>query len=282
MTAQNSKIVTYLLTVFVLLHAVHGSVIDRRTQYTLNKNAITWNKNCDAANPKNKQETKRAAVERAWVGALELSSTAWNRFNTVTWPRIKQTQLTEDAQQYIYLHDPGPGKNGRPKDAELEISCADTWEEEDGSDACMNSAGTGSVAWTDSDSDEETSTINFCPSFWAQPRFDKLKSESAAKIQSRYQDMDYMGTDALVVIHELTHLWWIGPTNAEVDEVYGFVQGTELAWNCGMPEPNNEEVVENADTYAFYAEYGYWRAKGIDNLWPKSTGDPVYIPVENY
>lgn len=64
--------------------------------------------------------------------------------------------------------------------------------------------------------------------------------------------------------------------------MYGFMECTELAWNCGLVEANNPEVVENADTYAFYAEYGYWRAKGIDGLWYSPDEDPVYLPVENY
>lgn len=82
-------------------------------------------------------------------------------------------------------------------------------------------------------------------------------------------------------MHELTHLWWMGETNANEDEVYGFMHCTDLAWHCGLVQANNPEVVENADTYAFYAEYGFWRAKGISDLWPNQD-DPKYLPVENF
>ena len=57
----------------------------------------------------------------------------------------------------------------------------------------------------------------------------------------------------------------------------------ELAWDCG-PNPGNEALIENADTYAVYAEYGYFVAKGFSNMWDPSEEDeyPVQIPVKSW
>lgn len=245
---------TYLLIFSVLLQTVHAlSVPYRRARYTLNENAFTWNDNCNDPNPQNTAETKRTAVERALIGSFELNDESWNRFSTVTWPRIKNTEVPDDDQEYINTHDPAyvpgsfyfswldsrafgpitnslrwatryvqlfaldssedgrtkvqnvlqalseranadPGTNNRPDDAKIELRCGDTWVD-DGVDACKNAAGTGSAAATESDPDEETSTINFCPRFFTQPRFDQLRTQSAEYIQNLYHDKDYMGTD---------------------------------------------------------------------------------------
>lgn len=73
------------------------------------------------------------------------------------------------------------------------------------------------------------------------------------------------------VYHEMTHLWWIGPTNWDLeendptDETYGFMECAELTWNEGCVIFDNPEVVWNADHHAWYAEYGYWVDKGLDS-----------------
>ena len=73
----------------------------------MNQNGITWDASCNDANPQNTQETRRAAVERAWAGALELVSTTWTRFDTETWPTVKEGHLNSVAQQHVNAIDPG-------------------------------------------------------------------------------------------------------------------------------------------------------------------------------
>lgn len=107
MEARTSRVILLLLLQAVLLQSVQAlSVHERRSQYVMNQNAITWHESCNAINPQNNQETRRAAVERAWEGALELISSARTRFETVTWPRINKGELDSNAQNYINIHDP--------------------------------------------------------------------------------------------------------------------------------------------------------------------------------
>ena len=83
-------------------------------------------------------------------------------------------------------------------------------------------------------------------------------------------------------MHEATHLWWVGPTNEriELEEEYGLVECADLAWSCTIPD--NDHVLLNADTYAWYGEYGYFVYRGVTNLWPPSHSYPVVLPVQNY
>lgn len=83
--------------------------------------------------------------------------------------------------------------------------------------------------------------------------------------------------------HELTHLWWIGPTNWDEekglrDEEYGFIGCSDLVWNGGCVMFNNPDVVGNADSYAWYAEYGYWAERGFDS-W-REQDKPVKLEVK--
>ena len=57
-----------------------------------------------------------------------------------------------------------------------------------------------------------------------------------------------------------------------------------MAWgvDCGGPTANNPEVWENADSYAVYAEYGFFVGKGLTNMWNSDSFDapnPVQIPM---
>lgn len=89
---------------------------------------------------------------------------------------------------------------------------------------------------------------------------------------------------ATAVYHELTHVWWIGQTNTEpgsrcdIEETYGLYDCAERAWNEGNPIPNNIEVNWNADTYAFYAEYGRFVELLGKDPW-RSSLKPVQLPV---
>lgn len=75
----------------------------------------------------------------------------------------------------------------------------------------------------------------------------------------------------------------MGDTNSVTEEVYGVMDCAELAWECG-PNPDNEEVVTNADSYGVYFEYGYFDAKGYSNMWDPSEEDeyPVRFPVTSW
>ncbi|KAJ6105430.1 hypothetical protein N7512_008947 [Penicillium capsulatum] len=83
-------------------------------------------------------------------------------------------------------------------------------------------------------------------------------------------------------MHEVTHLWWIGPTNYGFDEEYGLILCAQMAWNCGNVIADNNAVVMNADTYGWYGEYGYFVEKGVQDLWPPSHPKPVQLPIQNY
>lgn len=83
-------------------------------------------------------------------------------------------------------------------------------------------------------------------------------------------------------MHEATHLWWIGPTNYGFEEDYGLLTCADEAWNCGNPIPGDPQVVMNADTFAWYGEYGYFVQKGVQDLWPPRHPQPAKLPVHNY
>jgi hypothetical protein len=48
--------------------------------------------------------------------------------------------------------------------------------------------------------------------------------------------------------------------------------------------PNSDDayVNENAHTYGWYAEHGYWIEEGLRNLWPRSRPNTVTLPVNNH
>ncbi|KAJ5899533.1 hypothetical protein N7495_004277 [Penicillium taxi] len=331
MVARTPKLILLLVLQVPFLQLAAGLGVPKRdSQYVMNQNGITWDSSCSDPNPQNVQETKRAAVQRAWVGALELISVTWTRFNTKTWPTVRQEKLSLAAQQRINQQDPGsvvvldlhispiqcwwltigldryvqlfalesstagttqirsilqnlasqlnsnPGTNGRIAGTPVTISCLDSfvYDEEEFCDTDW--------ATTRSFPNEASSTINFCPLFFELPRFDKMKNRSPDEIRAEYHDEDYDGTDALTIMHEATHLWWIGPTNYGFDEEYGLVECAELAWNCGSPISDSPHVIMNADTYGWYGEYGYFVQKGVNNLWPPSQPQPVQLPLQNY
>ncbi|KAF2686410.1 hypothetical protein K458DRAFT_402871 [Lentithecium fluviatile CBS 122367] len=69
---------------------------------------------------------------------------------------------------------------------------------------------------------------------------------------------------AKVLVHELSHVVWIGNTNPfnkqigglKPPEVYGWFKAAEYAAN--QPNYNDDTYTRNADSYAWYAEYGWW------------------------
>lgn len=81
---------------------------------------------------------------------------------------------------------------------------------------------------------------------------------------------------AQTLLHEWTHLWWIGPTNSIVNanvaqpvqnppEVYGWYECASLAARSDYADKG---FVENADSYAWYAEYGYLKDRLGADHWP--------------
>lgn len=73
----------------------------------MHQRGITWDASCNDPNPKNKDETKHVAVQRAWVSGLELINVTWTRFDTVTWPTITKERLSLDEQLKINEQDSG-------------------------------------------------------------------------------------------------------------------------------------------------------------------------------
>lgn len=73
-------------------------------------------------------------------------------------------------------------------------------------------------------------------------------------------------SEAAAVLHEITHLAWVGATNPFVNayvngqvqrvqqpnEVYGWFQAAQYAAN--QPNFNDNTYLMNADSYAWYAE----------------------------
>ena len=98
----------HLLALYILfLSFTTGLRIPKRNgPYTMNQNGVTWDASCDLQNPQNTGETRRIAVERAWVGALELIDTAWTRFDGVTYPIIKLQELSVAQQREVDRKDP--------------------------------------------------------------------------------------------------------------------------------------------------------------------------------
>lgn len=80
---------------------------------------------------------------------------------------------------------------------------------------------------------------------------------------------------AMTIFHELTHVWWIGPTNPvkgtpnnygqNPPEIYGAYWNTKEASKCLK---DNKNCNQNADSYANYAEVGYFQGKYGASLWP--------------
>lgn len=70
----------------------------KNVQYAMNLNGVQWDKSCAQPNPNQKGETRQDAVMHAWAGALELASDAWDRYNTITYPKLK-----EDLPYYLRI-----------------------------------------------------------------------------------------------------------------------------------------------------------------------------------
>lgn len=74
--------------------------------YSMNENGIIWHHTCSEKNPANHAETKKAAISRAWSGALELSDSASTRFTTKTYPKVSTGPLNANQQDNIDQVDP--------------------------------------------------------------------------------------------------------------------------------------------------------------------------------
>ncbi|KAJ5178932.1 hypothetical protein N7492_002142 [Penicillium capsulatum] len=288
--------------------------------------------------PENEKETKQAAIERAWAGAMELADSAWKRFEKTS-DTLAERPLSAEKQQEVNKEDPAyvqlfaldwsesgekrirrvldrlanranadPGANGRPGELEsaIDINCQDTWKEE-GQDQCDKTLAFTENKYHPTDETKNANSImNFCKRFWSLPRYDRLKAAAQVKDTDEAVDKDMkmadyyfvrrtmyevknnQNTDAGTVLHEISHIFWIGPTNLavddceddvdEVDEVVKLFPCARRAWKKGSPIPNNPEVTWNADSYTNYAEYGrFVELLGYDP-WPENT-KPVKLPA---
>lgn len=91
-----------------------------------------------------------------------------------------------------------------------------------------------------------------------------------------------------MLLHELSHISWIGPTNTpkkkykvftDIEETYGLNKCAKKAWNKGSPSADNLNVTWNADSYAIYAEYGRFVELMGRDPW-KEYDKHVKIPVK--
>ncbi|KAJ5171742.1 hypothetical protein N7492_004335 [Penicillium capsulatum] len=178
-------------------------------------------------------------------------------------------KITHVLSNFKQMANADPGTNGRRVEAQskLAISCPQKGEK---------------------DCDEEDDiavTINQQND--GQPVVDGQNGDELQhKVRTLFLDDQYAGTDANQVFHEMTHLWWIGPTNWDVarglaqEEEYGFMECADLAANGGCVRFDNPDVVWNADHYSWYAEYGYWVEKGFDSWQEKDRPVKLYITRE--
>lgn len=104
MPIKKSSLAILLLS--QLMFFAHGGVVLKGYgDYTMNQHGIRWHRSCKAPNPENPSESKRAAVERAWAGAIELSDSAWQRFQGVTAPMLNGP-LSAHQQDSVNRVDP--------------------------------------------------------------------------------------------------------------------------------------------------------------------------------
>lgn len=104
MVAVKPHILLSFLLQFTILASVQGLDTNNKIK-TLNPYGITWDPSCRDRNPENKAETKQFAVERAWSGALELSESAWDRFQHTS-KKLRQGPLSEEVQRTMNKDDP--------------------------------------------------------------------------------------------------------------------------------------------------------------------------------
>ncbi|KAF4626444.1 hypothetical protein G7Y89_g11716 [Cudoniella acicularis] len=139
--------------------------------------------------------------------------------------------------------------------------------------------------------------INICDAFFNAPRFDKKKIGAIMQAQpagtpgQTFPDLDYWlaarqleksspnyndatgSTDALIIFHEMTHIRYVGQTNTELQNGI-YIQGaleTRGWFACAQMAQTDSDSVEaykNADTYAWYAEYGYFVRRLQSDPWP--------------
>ncbi|KAF2649546.1 hypothetical protein K491DRAFT_721587 [Lophiostoma macrostomum CBS 122681] len=114
-------------------------------------------------------------------------------------------------------------------------------------------------------------TITFCDKFYDLPRFQTRKlwlQGGQGSYQQRLSNGEtepggpitelirtYVGSDALSVLHEFTHITWMGNTNDKLEEIYVWYQCANWATNA-VPF-GDDTYAQNADSYAWYAECKY-------------------------
>lgn len=104
MAIQKCSLALLLFSQLVLF--AQGLVfLKRNDDYTMNQRGVRWDHSCKAPNPKTPSESKRAAIERAWAGAMELSDSAWQRFEGLTAPML-DGPLSRSQQKDINHVDP--------------------------------------------------------------------------------------------------------------------------------------------------------------------------------
>lgn len=95
--------------------------------------------------------------------------------------------------------------------------------------------------------------------------------------------------------HEISHIQWVGNTNKHVqkttngkqtfeqdpDEIYSWDE-TNLKAKKVLGQNNPTEITENADSYAWYAGYGYFCNKAGKEIWNDKSEGPkeINVPID--
>jgi hypothetical protein len=91
------------------------------------------------------------------------------------------------------------------------------------------------------------------------------------------------------IFHELTHASWIGNTNPLVDgkptpaDNTGFYINSQMSKKCLSNSANCKDLVKNAESFTWYAQYGYFRRRVTPRaeIWPLwgPQQKPIVLPV---
>ncbi|KAJ5464350.1 uncharacterized protein N7458_000036 [Penicillium daleae] len=227
---------------------------------------------------------------------VDIDDPGYTQFFALRWDKDFRAGIEKVLHNMNTLINSMPSQNGRPK-TELYISCND-----------------GGVAQYKCDNDiafevdlpnDAGSFINFCPPFWKQARFDVWKKAAASEKHSNnggpadVSENDWetvrnlerygFGTDASSIFHELTHASWIGNTNPLVDgkptpaDNTGFYINSQMSKKCLSNSANCKDLVKNAESFTWYAQYGYFRRRVTPRaeIWPLwgPQQKPIVLPV---
>ncbi|KAJ5766038.1 uncharacterized protein N7511_003654 [Penicillium nucicola] len=209
---------------------------------------------------------------------------AYTQFFAMSFEKETINKVEDVLKKMNTLTNVMPGKGGRP-DIEMYISCND---ESVGNMKCDKD-----LVFEVDLPDKKGSLLNFCTGFWEEPRFDVWKKAAlnakhsgnggpgdvTQKDWERVRNIERWnaGTEAGTLFKQLTHIDWIGNTNpydkdgkANPTEIQGWWNNAQHATNTVHGKTTMKEVYLNAESYSWYAQYGYFlrRLTPRSNPWP--------------